>query len=294
MVPVAAQCTAAAGAHHYLTENGDPLHANQLDPRAGCLMARIRTIKPTFFKSDDVSVLPMRARLTWIGLWTQCDDQGRTKDHAKLIKADVWPLDSVSLVDIEEDLATLAAHGRIVRYEANGERYLAVTNWSRHQKINRPTESIIPPPPSTPDNRATGLGTGTAPTGLAPAEQCDSEPRGTGSYPQVSSHGGLSEPSRQEGKGKEGKGRERVREAPPSTPDPSVPTPEPPLQCPKHLNQTKPPPCGPCADARKTHARWAAERRARLAAAPMCPDHQGEPAHNCGRCRADRLADPDA
>jgi hypothetical protein len=44
---------------------------------------------------SDRSVPPVghRARLTWIGLWTQCDDQGRTKDHVKLIKADVWPPD---------------------------------------------------------------------------------------------------------------------------------------------------------------------------------------------------------
>lgn len=49
-------------------------------------MARIRTIKPSFFRSEDVAALPLRARLLWIGLWTQCDDQGRTKDNKQLIK----------------------------------------------------------------------------------------------------------------------------------------------------------------------------------------------------------------
>lgn len=110
-------------------------------------MARIRSIKPGFFTSEDVSRLPLRARLTWIGLWTHCDDQGRAKDNVKLIKAAVWPLDGVSLRDIEEDLATLAAHGRIVRYEVDGRRYLAVTNWGDHQKPNRPTTSRLPAPP---------------------------------------------------------------------------------------------------------------------------------------------------
>lgn len=110
-------------------------------------MPRIRTIKPSFFQSDDVSALPLRARLTWIGLWTQCDDAGRTKDHARLIKAAIWPLDPVSLAEVEEDLSTLAEHGRIVRYEVDGQRYLAIVNWDDHQSINRPTKSRIPPPP---------------------------------------------------------------------------------------------------------------------------------------------------
>lgn len=112
-------------------------------------MARIRSIKPGFFTSEDVSVLPLRARLTWIGLWTHCDDQGRAKDNTKLIKAAIWPLDAVSLADIEEDLATLADHGRIVRYQVDGKRYLATTNFGDHQKPNKPTPSRLPAPPAT-------------------------------------------------------------------------------------------------------------------------------------------------
>lgn len=110
-------------------------------------MARIRTIKPSFFASEDVSALPLRARLTWIGLWTHCDDQGRCKDNVRLIKAAVWPLDDVSLREIEEDLDTLAGAGRIVRYESDGQQCLAVVNWDAHQVINRPTPSKLPPPP---------------------------------------------------------------------------------------------------------------------------------------------------
>lgn len=82
-------------------------------------MPRIRSIKPSFFLSEDVAALPLRARLLWIGLWTHCDDAGRAKDNARLIKGAVWPLDNVTLADIEDDLATLADHGRIVRYEVD-------------------------------------------------------------------------------------------------------------------------------------------------------------------------------
>lgn len=157
-------------------------------------MPRIRSIKPSFFQSDDVSALPLRARLTWIGLWTHCDDAGRTKDHARLIKAAIWPLDNVTLADIEEDLSTLADQGRIVRYEAAGQRYLAIVNWDDHQSINRPTPSRIPAPPGR----------------------------------SLNGHAPLSEDSHREGKGGERKGREGTRasappEAPPSRTCPKHP-----------------------------------------------------------------------
>ena len=227
-------------------------------------MARIRTIKPSFFKSDDVSALPLRARLTWIGLWTQCDDQGRAKDHARLIKADIWPLDNVSLADIEEDLSTLADHGRIVRYEVAGRRYLEVANWSEHQKIDRPSRSTIPAPSEG------------KPIDSTNGHRADVEPPA----------------SPRPGKGKEGKGREGTRDASPraSPPDPSPSSPEPPSRCEEHLNDPDPPRCGPCADARRAHARWEAQRAARIAAAPKCPKHRGLPATNCGLCRAEKLA----
>lgn len=219
-------------------------------------MPRIRTIKPSFFQSDDVSALPLRARLTWIGLWTQCDDQGRMKDHTRLIKAAIWPLDPVSLAEVEQDLSTLADHGRIVRYEVDGQRYLAVVNWEVHQSINRPTPSRIP-------------------------------------GPAVNGHVRLTEPTptAHAGKGKEGNGREGTRARTrddPSAPDP--PDSEPPTRCDQHLKSRNPPKCGPCADARKAHGRWISARTARLAAAPKCPIHQGQPADNCGGCRADELA----
>lgn len=199
-------------------------------------MPRIRTIKPGFFTSEDVSALPMRARLTWIGLWTHCDDQGRAKDNGKLIKAAVWPLDDVSLRDIEEDLATLADHGRIVRYEVDGRRYLAVTNWG-HQRINRPTDSTIPAPP----------GDTTRPL------RDDS----------VRTHGGLTPGG--EGKGKEGRG-ERAR--PRATPTPAFASKP---RCPRHagLPDDDPGPnCVACRDRRIAAEK--ADEPVRIAPPPWC------------------------
>lgn len=110
-------------------------------------MARIRTIKPDFFTSDTVTALPLRARLTWVGLWTHCDDYGRCRDNVKLVKAAVWPLDDVSLRDIADDLTALERARVLFRYVgADGKAYIQVTNWSEHQKVDRPSKSTIPAP----------------------------------------------------------------------------------------------------------------------------------------------------
>lgn len=112
-------------------------------------MARIRTIKPDFFRNEEVAALTYRARLTWVGLWTYADDEGRGKDNARIIKGDLWPLeDDVTHHEVESDLCELAEHGRITRYEVRGERYLFVNKWRDHQRIAKPTASKLPPPPS--------------------------------------------------------------------------------------------------------------------------------------------------
>lgn len=109
-------------------------------------MARIRTIKPDFFTSLTIADLTPEQRLTFIGLWTHVDDAGRCVDDARLIKAAVWPLDDRTAADVEIDLKALTESSLITRYTLNRKRYIAVTNWDEHQRINRPTPSKLPAP----------------------------------------------------------------------------------------------------------------------------------------------------
>jgi len=230
-------------------------------------MARIRTIKPDFFQSEDVSELPLRARLTWIGLWTHCDDHGRTKDLARLIKGNIWPLDDVSLRDIEDDLQALADQGRIVRYQVDGKPYLAVVNWHVHQSINRPSKARHPAPPT--------VVWPTDPDESGYCGECASRPTtGTLTEPSLNSHGGLT-PGK-ERKGEEGRGRAHARETPP------IP------RCEKHRDNTNPPPCGYCKEARTLYELHEATRRLSLVEAPRCEIHGDQPAHACSWCESER------
>ena len=110
-------------------------------------MARIRTIKPSFFRSIPMSELPISTRMTYIGLWTYVDDEGRGVDDTRLIKSELWPLDAkYTLSKVEKDLALLHAKGLIIRYSVGTRTYLAVPSWTEHQKINRPYPSSLPDP----------------------------------------------------------------------------------------------------------------------------------------------------
>jgi hypothetical protein len=125
-------------------------------------MARIRTIKPEFFASQDIENLPrITARITFAGIWTQADDEGRMRyDDPRVLKGAIWPLaDWHTTQDVAEDVACLVEAGLLIYYVVTedsstlpgvlSERgFLAVANWHKHQKINRATPSKLPAPVS--------------------------------------------------------------------------------------------------------------------------------------------------
>lgn len=119
-------------------------------------MARIRTIKPGFFRSKTIELLSYEERLTFIGLWTHVDDEGRCEYDPELIKADIWPR-SRTVADVAADLVSLNRHALILHYVVTepssnphgsiSERSLIlITGFSEHQRISRPTKSRLPDP----------------------------------------------------------------------------------------------------------------------------------------------------
>lgn len=145
-------------------------------------MARIRTVKPSFFTSESVASIPdYAARLTFIGLWTYCDDSGRGADNTRLIKAALWPLDDDMTPEmIDAHLVMLTQRGHIRRYQVDGRRYLVITGW-KHQKINRPQESTLPEPPLSDATTTT--------------DQDEYAPGGTLTERSLNDHGTISEPA---------------------------------------------------------------------------------------------------
>lgn len=105
-------------------------------------MARARNIKPGFFCNEDMVELDFGTRLLFAGLWTVADREGRLEDRPKKIKINVFPADDV---DVESMLVKLAAKNFIIRYEVEGDKFIQVTNWHKHQRPHHTEkESVIP------------------------------------------------------------------------------------------------------------------------------------------------------
>ena len=100
-------------------------------------MARIRTIKPTFFFSEDIAAISIEARLLFIGLWCIADKQGRLEDRPKRIKAELYPYDQV---DVDALLEELNKTRLINRYTTDNNGcttdIIQVVNFSKHQRCH--------------------------------------------------------------------------------------------------------------------------------------------------------------
>ncbi|WP_238925071.1 hypothetical protein [Achromobacter insuavis] len=105
-------------------------------------MARARNIKPGFFTNEDLVELDFGTRILFAGLWTLADREGRLEDRPKKIKIGVFPADNV---DIEVMLQELNRCNFIKRYEANGEKYIQIVSWHKHQSPHHTEKaSVIP------------------------------------------------------------------------------------------------------------------------------------------------------
>lgn len=112
-------------------------------------MARIRTIKPEFPQSESMGRVSRDARLLFVQLWCICDDQGRTRAVSRMLASLLFPYDDDAPTLIGGWLDELEREGCIQRYVVAGAQYLQVCKWQAHQKIDRPSKGLLPPPPNT-------------------------------------------------------------------------------------------------------------------------------------------------
>ncbi|EMI4427822.1 hypothetical protein V6478_001175 [Providencia rettgeri] len=93
-------------------------------------MARARNIKPGFFTNDDLAECEPLARILFVGLWTVADREGRLEDKPRKIKAMVLPYDDA---DCDKLLAQLHGKNFITRYAVDGNEFIQINNWKKHQ-----------------------------------------------------------------------------------------------------------------------------------------------------------------
>lgn len=140
-------------------------------------MGRIRTIKPELFLDEALGVLSGDHLALFVGLLTIADREGRLAWRPARVKVTLFPYRKV---DVETLAAALDDAGKVQLYEVDGERYLWVCGFVRHQRPHpKEPASDLPPAPSREKKRPTVEGSSSIPSSPV---------------------------------GREGKGREKVRE----------------------------------------------------------------------------------
>lgn len=112
-------------------------------------MARIRTVKPSFWGSKAIAPLSRDARLLALGLISFADDDGRFLASINAINGYVFPNDELPPPKVRKWLNECAKTGLVHEYEAEGIRYGCFPSWHEHQVINRYTPSTLPEPDVT-------------------------------------------------------------------------------------------------------------------------------------------------
>lgn len=100
-------------------------------------MARIRSVKPEFFRHEELyeaeraAGLPLR--LAFAGIWTCCDKNGVFPWRPRALKLDVLPYDDIDFAVV---LAALEGGEFVSKFKHGGELYGVVPNFRKHQRIS--------------------------------------------------------------------------------------------------------------------------------------------------------------
>jgi hypothetical protein len=106
-------------------------------------VSRIRSVHPGLWTDERFASLSAFARLLFIGLWNECDDQGSFEWSALKMKMRLLPADPVDAAPLLDELT---AAGCVMPYEAEGRRLGAVRNFCRYQRPKKPNSTYPQPP----------------------------------------------------------------------------------------------------------------------------------------------------
>lgn len=108
-------------------------------------MARKRMIDPNIWQSEDFGKLSLLAKIVFIGLFSNADDEGRGRANPVYLKSTLFPYEEgIRSADIDKTLSEISSNMSVIFYSCDGSSYYSLYNWNTWQKIDRPTESKIP------------------------------------------------------------------------------------------------------------------------------------------------------
>lgn len=101
-------------------------------------MARIRTIKPEFFRHEALQDLELAnpgkyPMMVFEALWGHCDSKGRFEWKPRMLKLDILPF---LPFDMADTLAILENAGMLHRYSVDGKEYGSIETFEKHQRLS--------------------------------------------------------------------------------------------------------------------------------------------------------------
>jgi hypothetical protein len=117
-------------------------------------MARIRSIKPEFFKHGDLQDLEIAnpgqyVMLVYAGLWTQCDKNGVFYYKARELKNEILPY---IVFDMQRTLDILEKEGYFIKYTVENREYGYIPKFSKYQFPVKNEKDSPPKYPAPPNN----------------------------------------------------------------------------------------------------------------------------------------------
>lgn len=101
-------------------------------------MARIRSVKPEFFRHEALQDLEIAnpgayPMMVFAGLWGHCDSKGRFEYRPRQLKLDILPF---LPFDMAATLEILERAGMVKRYSVDGKEYGEVPTFEKHQRLS--------------------------------------------------------------------------------------------------------------------------------------------------------------
>jgi hypothetical protein len=109
-------------------------------------MARMRTLKPSFFLNEDLGKLSPLHRLLFQGLWCHADREGKLEDRPHRLKAQILPYDDCDVDQMLMDLSSTSDGPQMIRrYTSDGQHLILISNFKKHQRPSpREAVSVFP------------------------------------------------------------------------------------------------------------------------------------------------------
>lgn len=103
---------------------------------------RQRMIKPEFFVDDRLLECSMSARLAFVSTWCIADDKGNLERSTKQIRRLAFPDETNE--SVESWILELIDQGLLLEYSWNGDNYLHIKGFAKHQRIDKPSKPRCP------------------------------------------------------------------------------------------------------------------------------------------------------